>query len=73
MPRIKYFTASEVAEMLSVNVVTVRRWIAMDIVQPGSGIGSIDIVEGGRSDYRISEADLTKFTERRNSRTKAAS
>ena len=65
MPRIKYFKVEEVAEMFSVNPVTVRRWIHQGL------IGAVDIVEGDRSDYRISEADIAKYDEQR--RIQAAS
>jgi excisionase family DNA binding protein len=67
MPRIKYFTRKEVAEMFGVNEVTVSKWIHSEELR------AVKIVDGpgARKEYRISEADLIRFEEQRS--TKAAS
>ena len=51
----EYYTTAEVADMLKVNIETVRRWIR------NNELGYIDIGRG----YRISKVDLDKFIEAR--------
>ena len=50
-----YYTTAEVADMLKVNIETVKRWIRND------ELGYIDIGGG----YKISKVDLDKFIEAR--------
>ena len=48
----KHWAAEEIAEIFSVHVVTVRRWIA------GGQLGAIRLPEGG---YRIPESELDRL------------
>lgn len=56
----KYLTTQEVAELLKVNNLTVRRWINK---------GELTAVFLGKA-YRIKEVDLDKFLEKRKRKVK---
>lgn len=57
MAKDKLLTLEEVAEQLSVNVETVRRWIR------SGDLEAIDL--GGRAGYRVSESALDQFIRNR--------
>jgi excisionase family DNA binding protein len=57
MAKDKLLTLDEVAEQLSVNVETVRRWIRSGELE------GIDL--GGRAGYRVTESALDKFIRER--------
>ncbi len=54
-------TAEEVARIMKVSLRTVRQWVAD---------GKFDVIQIGKSDYRITRADLNKFIEERRQRRK---
>lgn len=57
VPGDKLLTLEQVADQLSVNVETVRRWVRS---------GELQVIDlGGRAGYRVTESTLEKFIQNR--------
>lgn len=54
-------TAEDVARIMKVHIRTVRQWVSS---------GELEVIQIGKSDYRITRADLNKFIEERRQRRK---
>jgi excisionase family DNA binding protein len=61
MPRIKYYTTRQAAEMLALKDIAVRRLIRQGHI----AAANINDGTGHNAQYRISEAELIRFIESR--------